>query len=104
MKKTRTIQKELSDELPKIPRIRTEKFRVAVISGIASLLVIVFSTLYLSGSTSQITQDVGIIFAILAGIIPLALLQLKEVQRRESIDRHLPLFLLSLVSFHPERL
>ncbi|QLH09019.1 type II secretion system F family protein [Candidatus Nitrosotenuis sp. DW1] len=98
MKKTRTIQKELSDEIPKIPRIRTEKFRVAVISGIASLLVIIFSILYLSSSTSQITQDVGIIFAILAGIIPLALLQLKEVQRRESIDRHLPLFLLSLVS------
>ncbi|HEY8109647.1 MAG: type II secretion system F family protein [Nitrososphaerales archaeon] len=98
MKKTRTIQKELGEELPKIPLIRTEKFRVAVISGIASLLVIVFSILYLSKSTNQITQDVGIIFAILAGVIPLALLQLKEVQRRESIDRHLPLFLLSLVS------
>jgi flagellar protein FlaJ len=98
MKKTRTVQKEFSEELPKIPRIRTEKFRVSVISGIASLLVIVFSMLYLSNSTNQITQDIGIIFAILAGIIPLALLQLKEVQRRESIDRHLPLFLLSLVS------
>jgi flagellar protein FlaJ len=98
MKKTRTIQKELGEELPKIPLIRTEKFRVSVISGIASLIVIVFSILYLSKSANQITQDVGIIFAILAGVIPLALLQLKEVQRRESIDRHLPLFLLSLVS------
>lgn len=97
-KKTKTVQKGLSEELPKIPLIRTEKFRVAVISCIASLLVIVFSMLYLSNSTSQITRDIGIIFAILAGIIPLALLQLKEVQRRESIDRHLPLFLLSLVS------
>ena len=56
------------------------------------------SSFYLSGSIQLITRDVGIIFGILAGVIPLTLLQLKEVQRRESIDRHLPLFLLSLVS------
>jgi len=97
MKKTRTVQKEFNVELPKIPLIRTEKFRVAVISGVVSALVIVFSLFYLS-ATNLITRDIGIIFGILAGVIPLTLLQLKEVQRRESIDRHLPLFLLSLVS------
>lgn len=93
-----TSQKEFNEEVPKIPLVRTEKFRVTVISGVASLFVIIFSIFYLSNSTNLITRDVGIIFGILAGVIPPTMLQLKEVQRRESIDRHLPLFLLSLVS------
>jgi flagellar protein FlaJ len=97
MTKTKTLQKENEVVLPKIPLVKTEKFRVAVISGIASVFVIIFS-FYLSNTISGITRDIGIIFGVLAGVIPLTLLQLKEVQRKESIDRHLPLFLLSLVS------
>lgn len=97
MAKTKTLQKENEVELPKIPLVRTEKFRVIVVSGIASVSVIVLS-FYLSSSVNVITRDIGIIFGILAGVIPLTLLQLKEVQRKESVDRHLPLFLLSLVS------
>src|SRR5574338_362929 len=45
-----------------------------------------------------ITKSEKFRVAILAAIIPLTLLQLKEVQRRDGVDRHLPLFLLSLVS------
>lgn len=97
MSKTKTLQKDGDVKLPKIPIVRTEKFRIAVISGVASIFVIAFS-FYLAESISGITRDIGIIFGILAGVIPLTLLQLKEVQRREGIDRHLPLFLLSLVS------
>jgi flagellar protein FlaJ len=97
MTKTKTLQKENEVVLPKIPLVKTEKFRVAVISGIASVFVIIFS-FYLSNTISGITRDIGIIFGVLAGVIPLTLLQLKEVQRKESSDRHLPLFLLSLVS------
>jgi flagellar protein FlaJ len=95
MTKTVTLQK--TDAVPKIPITHTEKFRVIIISAVASVFVIILS-FYLSSSISLITRDVGIIFGILAGVIPLTLLQLKEVQRKESIDRHLPLFLLSLVS------
>ena len=40
----------------------------------------------------------GLIFGILVGIIPLTIHQLKEVQRRDSIDRNLPVFLLALLS------
>lgn len=93
---TKTLKKQ-SDKMPTIPLVRTEKFKVGVISGIAGTFVIIFS-FYLSSSIQLITRDIGIIFGILAAVIPLTMLQLKEVQRRESIDRHLPLFLLSLVS------
>lgn len=90
--------KSVSDvAVPTIPMVRTEKFKVVVISAVASAFVIAFS-FYLANSIQGMTRDIGIIFGILAGVIPLTLLQLKEVQRRESIDRHLPLFLLSLVS------
>lgn len=92
---TKTLQK--TPEIPKLPITKSEKFRISIISAVASIFVI-SSSFYLSGSIQLITRDVGIIFGILAGVIPLTLLQLKEVQRRESIDRHLPLFLLSLVS------
>jgi flagellar protein FlaJ len=83
--------------LPKIPFTKTEKFRVSIISIIASIGVIT-SSFYLAGTIQMLTRDIGIIFGILAAVIPLTLLQLKEVQRREGVDRHLPLFLLSLVS------
>jgi flagellar protein FlaJ len=83
--------------MPKMPFGKSEKFRVMTISAVASIAVIV-SSFYLSGTVQMMTRDIGIIFGILAAVIPLTLLQLKEVQRREGIDRHLPLFLLSLVS------
>lgn len=83
--------------LPKVPLAKTEKFRIIVISAIASISVVIAS-IYLSSSTHFITRDIGIIFGIIAAVIPITLLQLKEMQRKEGIDRHLPLFLLSLVS------
>jgi len=71
---------------------------VGIGSAVTSVIVFVLS-FYLSGlSESTSTRDVGIIFAILVGIVPLTLLQLREVKRRDSIDRNLPLFLLALVS------
>ncbi len=96
MSTTKTLEKQEA-KVPTIPLAKTEKFRVAVISAVAGVAVIIFS-IYMSDRIHIITKEVGIIFGILAGVIPLAMLQLKEVTRREGIDRHLPLFLLSLVS------
>lgn len=93
----KTQQKPREITLPKLPITKSEKFRVAIISAVASISVIVAS-FYLADSIQVITRNIGIIFGILAAIIPLTLLQLKEVQRRDGVDRHLPLFLLSLVS------
>ena len=97
MPKTKSLHQSTEVEMPKIPLVKTEKFRVSIIAVAACTIVLTLS-FYLSSSIAMLTRDVGIIFGIIAGIIPLALLQLKEVQRKEGIDRHLPLFLLSLVS------
>lgn len=40
----------------------------------------------------------GIVFGLLVGVGPLTLLQLKEVHRKDSINKHLPIFLLALLS------
>ncbi len=86
-------------EMPKPSIIHSKYFQVGVSSGIIGIFIIIFS-FYFSG---LITDDssattVGVIFGILISVVPVTLLQLKEVQRKDSIDRNLPLFLLALSS------
>jgi len=97
LSKTTEIKKT-DVEAPRPSFIHSEKFKVGISSAVASVIVFVLS-FYLSGfSENTTTRDIGIIFAILVGIVPLTLLQLREIKRRDSIDRNLPLFLLALVS------
>ena len=86
-------------EMPKPSIIHSNYFKVGVSSGIIGIFVIMFSFYF----SELITDDssaktVGIIFGILISVVPVTLLQLKEVQRKDSIDRNLPLFLLALSS------
>jgi len=86
-------------ELPKPSIFYSDRFKLGVASLIACLFIFfitnTISDLY---SESNSIKEVGIVFAILAGVVPLTLLQLREVQRKDSIDRNLPLFLLALTS------
>ena len=98
MKKlNRTLVKK-TEIVPKQSVLNNEKVKVGVFSCIASITVILLSLYFAKFSETTAIQDFGIIFGILAGIVPVALLQLKEVQRKDSVDRNLPLFLLALVS------
>ncbi len=86
-------------EMPKPSIIHSNKFKVGVPSGIIGIFVSMFS-FYFSGliSDDPSVSTVGMIFGILITVVPLTLLQVKEVQRKDSIDRNLPLFLLALSS------
>ena len=85
-------------EVPKPSLIYTQKFRVAVPSAVVGI-IIVMASLYLEGfSENTSIRDVGVIFGILTAVVPLTMLQLRESQRKDSIDRNLPLFLLALSS------
>ncbi len=54
---------------------------------------------YLSDlSTTNNIRDIGFVFGALVAVVPVLLFQVREVQRKDSIDRNLPLFLLALVS------
>ena len=98
MQKSNTHNIKNNDESLKPSMIYSERFRIVIASGIA-VTIVFFLSFYLSTfSDTNSTRDIGFIFAVLVAVLPLALLQLKEVQRKENIDRNLPLFLLALVS------
>ena len=84
--------------IPKPSFIYSQKFRVGVPSAIVGMGIILASLYYVSFSENTSIRDVGVIFGILAMIVPLTMLQVKESQRKDSIDRNLPLFLLALSS------
>jgi len=86
-------------ELPKPSIYYSDKFKIGIASLIAAIFIFfVSSTISDMYSESNNIRDVGTVFAILAGIVPLTLLQLRDVHRKDSIDRNLPLFLLALTS------
>ncbi len=88
-------KRKLEVEMPKPSLMQSKKIKIGISSAVAALVIISVSLHFFEGTSYR---DVGLIFGILAGIVPLTMLQLKEVQRRDSIDKNLPLFLLALSS------
>ena len=84
--------------IPKKSILKNEIVKSIMFSLIASVSVIVISFKLSEFTGSTTIKDVGIIFGILVGIIPLTIHQLREVQRRDSVDRNMPVFLLALLS------
>jgi len=91
----RKQQKELE---PKQSILKNKILKTVFFSLIASVSVLSMSFYFSEYSDSTTIKDVGLIFGILVGIVPLSIHQLKGVQRRESIDRNMPMFLLGLLS------
>ena len=83
---------------PKESVLKNELLKTALYSIIASVSVLSMSFYFSEYSDSTTIRDVGLIFGILVGIIPLTIHQLREVQRRDSVDRNMPMFLLALLS------
>ena len=91
----RKKEKELE---PSQSILKNEILKTAVFSIIASISVLSMSFYFAEYSESTTIKDVGLIFGILVGIVPLTIHQLKQVQRRDDIDRNMPMFLLALLS------
>jgi len=92
--------KEMSSNeiMPKKSILKNKIVKSIMYSIIASVSVVVISLKFSELLESTTIKDVGIIFGIMVGIIPLAIHQLREVQRKDSIDRQMPVFLLALLS------
>jgi len=91
----RKQRKELE---PKQSILKNKILKTVSFSLIASVSVLSMSFYFSEYSDSTTIKDVGLIFGILVGIVPLSIHQLKGVQRRDSIDRNMPMFLLGLLS------
>jgi len=94
-KQKRKHEKELE---PRQSILKNDILRTVTLSLIASISVLSMSFYFSEYSESSTIRDVGLIFGILVGIIPLTIHQLKEIQRRDNIDRNMPMFLLALLS------
>ncbi len=94
-KQKRKEKKELE---PTQSILKKDILKTVSFSLIASITVLSMSFYFSEFSESSTIRDVGLIFGILVGIIPLTIHQLKEVQRRDNIDRNMPMFLLALLS------
>jgi len=84
--------------IPKPSFIHSQKFKIGLPSAVVGLGIVLASLFLDLLSEDTSIRDVGVIFGILTAIVPLTMLHLKESQRRDSIDRNLPLFLLALLS------
>jgi flagellar protein FlaJ len=97
-KASSNIKKNDLATIPKPSFIYSQKFRIGVPSVVVGMGIILASLYYVSFSENTSIRDVGVIFGVLAMIVPVTMLQVKESQRKDSIDRNLPLFLLALSS------
>ena len=95
--------KKSRNEIPKglVPSksiLQNKVLRVVLFSAIGGLSVIFMSQQIGAFTGSESIAEIGLIFGVITGIVPVTLLQLKEVQRKDSVDKHMPVFLLALLS------
>ena len=96
--KARPIKIRKEVKIPKPSLIHSKKFRTLVPSAIIGLILVAVGLTYPPIVEDSSTQTTIVVFGVLAAIVPVALLHLKESQRKDNIDKNLPLFLLALSS------
>ncbi len=96
--KARPTKRRKEVEIPKLSVIHSKKLRTILPITIAGIIVILLSFYYPPLAENSSVQTPAIVFGGLATIVPVTLLHLKEVQRKDNIDKNLPLFLLALSS------
>jgi archaeal flagellar protein FlaJ len=96
--KARPIKKDKVVKTPKPSLIHSKKFRMLIPTAIIGIILVAVSLTYPPVVEDSSTQTTLLVFGVLAGIVPIALIHLRETQRKDSIDKNLPLFLLALSS------
>ncbi|MCH8859607.1 MAG: type II secretion system F family protein [Thaumarchaeota archaeon] len=76
----------------------SKKLRILLSTATVGIIMIAVSFYYPPIAEDTSTQTTGIVFGALFAIVPITLLHLKETQRKDNIDKNLPLFLLALSS------
>jgi flagellar protein FlaJ len=98
-KKRRKVEAEFPRGLkPSRSIIHNKVLKIVSFSIIGAIVVILATQFIGEASGSASISEIGLIFGVITGIVPVTLFQLKEVQRRDSVDKHMPVFLLALLS------
>jgi flagellar protein FlaJ len=96
--KARSTNRRKEVEIPKLSVIHSKKLRTILPVTMTGIIMILVSFFYPPLAENSSIQTPAIVFGGLAMIVPVTLLHLKESQRKDSIDKNLPLFLLALSS------
>ena len=78
--------------------LNTPKKKTGFMSGIGGLVVIIIAFVASTVTGNTTIRDIGVVGGIIVIVVPLAMLDLKAARKRDSVDRNLPIFLLSLGS------
>jgi flagellar protein FlaJ len=78
--------------------LKTPKRKTGFMSGMGGAAIIILALVVSNITGNSSIQTIGFIGGIIVIIVPLAMLDLKASRKRESIDRNLPIFLLTLTS------
>ncbi len=97
-KVNREPQDSKFDFVPKKSIFANKLVKISVFALFASISVFIISSELSKNSQNTEIKDIGVIFAIMIGIIPFTLYQLAEVKRKDSVDKNMPVFLLGLLS------
>lgn len=89
---------KFTDGLPKKSVFENKKIWSLIGSAIAGISVIAMVLFVADDLGFGQYKNVGIITGALIAIVPFTLFQLQEVQRKDNIDRNMPMLLLSLLS------
>jgi len=99
MSQTRKQEKPIPKGLqPKKSILANKIVKLVIFSIVGAITVILMSQQIGTMADSESIREIGLIFGVITGIVPITLYQLKEVQRKDSIDKHMPVFLLALLS------
>jgi flagellar protein FlaJ len=76
----------------------SKKRKLIILSAIMAIAVMIAALFASSILGSTTVRDLGAVAAVIAGVMPISALNMKEVMRKNSIDKNLPIFLLALRS------
>lgn len=76
----------------------SKKRKLIILSAICAIVVMIMGLVASSIIGNTTIRDLGAVAAIIAGVMPISAANMKEVIRKNSIDKNLPIFLLGLRS------
>lgn len=76
----------------------SQKTKTIVFSAVAAMIVIMISFVMSTVLGNTTIRDMGAVAGIIAGVMPIVTVNLRQIHRKNSIDKNLPIFLLGLRS------
>lgn len=95
--KQKTISRSVKKKR-RAPTAASQKRKLLILSAVSAISVIMITYTLSSIVGNTTIRDMGAVAGIIAGVMPIVTVNMKEVHRKGSIDKNLPIFLLALRS------